>query len=999
MHASQHASCRTVNGNSLPLYTLGIFLTLILCSLFSIPVAKGQYLLRNFRPKVKSSPHTAVHIVQDDGKIVMLGDYAFAGDTPVPNLVRLEADGSLDKGFSLSNELRNQFTTDFGQCCLRANVVQGPDNDLVLIQATGRRRVTLIDGNGKFKSDIQTPSGYFGFERLIRHKAGYVAVVHKSGGSESIFRLDKNGHVDPGFVRIDYDGYTEDLVVDANNNIFLVGSFTIAGITRSVLKINEVGALDNTFANVSIASNFSEIHLFPDGRIVVSSGDKIVLLGANGSNTASFVPATDSKQIYSSAIDAMNNRIIILLEQYPQPAALLALNLDGSISDQFTPISIGSANAVSRILPKGDRFVLTTGDEMKQGSSFLSFLEFGSTGTVDISVSSKEKLFNVGYVNDAVELADGSFIVGGSFTHIGSIPANNLAKLDASGNADVVFADNNPLSRLDIVEKIAITSDEKLYVGGFFNDILGNKNSLIRIRTNGQLDASFVTHATSTSSVSFLEDFIVMSDRVIACGNYVGNVVAFDFNGNIVPGFRTNIFGAQSVSVNSLCKIDNDNFAMGGYVLNNKGFLWIMDPNGNIDNAFVQQNDIPISADHLVLAGNELYWAGYILGGQSSADGNFIYKYSLLSGGIEPTKLATYTFSKNNHVLPLNDSMMIVSGKFDRFNTANASNFVVSNFNGSPYPRLAFHVSPGVADHQLSKTVLLPRERILLLGHFDSINDEPFYGIAMAAYTNFKPVVNINDAYSVPEDTSFYLSDLIEITDMDDALRYSAETNDKFDLGENGWVTLKQNFAGTIEVAFNVQDPMSTSGPFTTTFDVKAVNDAPVIKGQLEVRSIVAGQNYEIGLGDLDVVDVDSDDLTLYVLGGDHYTLSGGTSILGEAGFNGDLKVGVSVSDGMLSSDVFEMIIQSGHPTGIEEISEMAFYPNPFTDYLRISAWDNIENLSIHSTTSQNLATYDQRDLSQTSGVIYAGTLPKGMLLVSIQLKTKELLHIKLVRK
>lgn len=68
-----------------------------------------------------------------------------------------------------------------------------------------------------------------------------------------------------------------------------------------------------------------------------------------------------------------------------------------------------------------------------------------------------------------------------------------------------------------------------------------------------------------------------------------------------------------------------------------------------------------------------------------------------------------------------------------------------------------------------------------------------------------------------------------------------------------------------------------------------------------------------------------------------------GTSILSDVNFNGSLDVGVSVSDGSLTSEVFMLNIESVHPTGVEDASDMAFYPNPFADHIRINSWENIE--------------------------------------------------------
>jgi uncharacterized delta-60 repeat protein len=977
-------------------------LTAFLLLVFSTFTSQGQYLIESFKPKIKAPLHTARHILQDDGKIVMLGDYAFIGDTPAANLLRFNQDGSLDSDFNLSDELQDEFTTDFRQCCIRPDVILGPEGDLVLKQAWFTPRVAIINKSGKFKNDISIPPGYFQFERLIKHKEGYIAIVHKTGSEESIFRLDKSGVVDPSFTRIDYSGNVENMIVDANNNIFIIGDLTIAGVKMNLIKVNESGLLDTSFNNVSLPVSFADIDLFADGRIVVSSGTEIFLLDAHGNKIESFKPETVGNQIYSSVVDSVNNRIIILLDQYPLPVAVKALELNGSVSKVFTPIVIKgiSGNALASIVRHKQQFVLNNCNEIEYADLLHSFLVFDAKGNVDTKISTKEKPFSVGTVNAAVELEDGNFIIGGAFTYIGNTPASGLAKLDKSGAVNSVFVKNNPLSRGDIVSEMQMSPDGKLFVGGYFRNMLGaDINSLIRISTNGTLDTSFVTSLTPTANYGLLTDFIVMKDRIIACGNYSGYVSALDFNGNTVSSFNKNIFGSQYVGVESLCKIDEDNFAIGGEVLNGEGFLWVMDLDGFIDNAYVRQDHIPLSSEHMVKVGNELYRSGHIVGGQSSLDANFIYKYNLVTGTIEQSNFYTTTLSKNLHMLALNDTMAVISGSFDHFNKSVANNFAVADYDGTRYERLTFQVSPGIDSYYLEKSVRISGDQILLLGQFHKINNQPYYSVAMLNYTNFKTQVQVNETYTIPEDTTFHFSDLVKIIDLDDHYTLNVQPSDNLTVGQNEQVTLKENFNGSIHLQFSVADPFSAAGPFTTTFEVQPVNDAPKINNQLDVPNILPGDKYEIALAILDASDVEGDHLTLKVHAGEHYTLSGGSNIVSDQNFSGRLHVGVSVSDGSLASDVFMLSIESGVLTGVEKVSALAFYPNPFTDYIRINSSESIDHLSIHSITGEALVDYNHFDLQERANIIPTNTFPNGMYLVSVQLRTKEMRYLKLIKK
>ncbi len=977
-----------------------IFKGLILLQLFSFHSIQSQYLIEGFKPKIKSTPNTAGHIIHDNGKIVMLGDYTFLDDSVVANLLRFNSDGSIDKDFVLSSELTQVFTTDFSRCCGRARVFDGVNGDLVLMADGAMRRVSIIDDQGQFKADIPTPEGFFQFEHILKHNDGYIAIVHKTGNQQSVLKLNENGEIDPSFSQVDYEGFVDDLTIDSDNNILIVGNLTIDQVSRNLVRVSESGVLNNPIGNPSFTASFTEIDLFPDGKIIISAASEILLLDADANSIDTFIPDTGDSQIYSSVVDPTNDRIVVLLDQDPSSVSIVALELDGSISNSFTPIPVeGSFNSLARILSHDEGFIMTTGfGEIGYNSTNQSFLVFDHTGNVATDVSTKEKLFTVGTVSAAVSLEDGSIVIGGDFTYVGNSQANSLAKIDVSGDLDEEFNNNNPLSTTDHVREIRVSSDNQLYVGGFFHDILNtSENSLIRIDANGTIDEGFVTNKTSTSSVEFLEDFIIMNDQIIACGAYSQDVVAFDFSGSEINTFNNNIFGTQNVSVRSLSNVDEDNFAISGEVLNQKGFIWIMDTNGDIDDSFVRQDEIPIDSEHIVKVGNYLYRSGKILGGQGSNDPNFIYKYNLETGVIESTDFSTKTISTNKHLLALNDTTVLISGQFDQFNDDEAHNFAASNFSGETYERLVFNVSSNVDGYYLEKTVAISDNETLIIGRFNSINDNPYYSIALLNNSNYIPEVTVEDSYIIPEDTSFYISDLAEIIDLDDEVELTVVQDDNFS-EEDGLVTLQENFNGAIDLTFSASDPLTTVGPFTMMIEVTPVNDAPVIVSQTEVPNILPGEPFEITFEVIEVIDVDSEDLTLTVNPGENYSIAEGNTILSSESFNGVLDVGIIVSDGTAESEEFIFNIQSS-PLSVGDEIALELYPNPSLNYFSLASTEDFETVIIRNMNGQKLREYSFLDLKKNQNTIQTSVLPSGLYIVEIVSKSQNRYYMKLIKK
>jgi gliding motility-associated-like protein len=115
------------------------------------------------------------------------------------------------------------------------------------------------------------------------------------------------------------------------------------------------------------------------------------------------------------------------------------------------------------------------------------------------------------------------------------------------------------------------------------------------------------------------------------------------------------------------------------------------------------------------------------------------------------------------------------------------------------------------------------------------------------------------------------------------------------------------NFFGRLEVPVTVNDGSQDSDKFNVKIDVVSINDAPTIESQV---SLSTNENQPIALkvSDLVIKDPDDTQFTLIVSGGSNYTVSANT-ITPNAGFTGNLTVGVSVNDGEATSSIFQVTI------------------------------------------------------------------------------------------
>jgi gliding motility-associated-like protein len=118
------------------------------------------------------------------------------------------------------------------------------------------------------------------------------------------------------------------------------------------------------------------------------------------------------------------------------------------------------------------------------------------------------------------------------------------------------------------------------------------------------------------------------------------------------------------------------------------------------------------------------------------------------------------------------------------------------------------------------------------------------------------------------------------------------------------------NQNGTVDITLNVSDGLNST-PTTFQVNVTPVNDGPVITNQIPI-TIDEGQTVTLMLAQLTVVDPDNvypTDFSLFVTGGTGYSIENGFTIRPNTNVNGVLQVPIFVSDGSLTSPVFQFQI------------------------------------------------------------------------------------------
>jgi uncharacterized delta-60 repeat protein/uncharacterized repeat protein (TIGR01451 family) len=151
--------------------------------------------------------------------------------------------------------------------------------------------------------------------------------------------------------------------------------------------------------------------------------------------------------------------------------------------------------------------------------TFISTNLFAQPGTLDPSFNPGTGIGGEG--NTTSIQTDGKIIVGGQIFRFNDSLTNNIVRLNSNGSLDASF--NTGAGFDDIVYSTCIQADGKIIVGGDFSTFNGiSNNGIVRLNTDGSLDTSFRSAINwSVKSISLQIDgkIIVGGDSIRPLGN------------------------------------------------------------------------------------------------------------------------------------------------------------------------------------------------------------------------------------------------------------------------------------------------------------------------------------------------------------------------------------------------------------------------------------------------------------------------------------------------
>ncbi|PWU15428.1 MAG: hypothetical protein C5B50_15445 [Verrucomicrobia bacterium] len=505
------------------------------------------------------SPSLFALQVQPDGKIIVAGRFTKLAGASANNIGRLNADGSSDTNFSATAD------PDV------ISVVLQPDGKIILggdfgqVNNTARKGIARLNADGSL--DNQFNPGIdgqpFDVSALAIQRDGKILL----GGSftnlgnqvrTNLGRLNPDGSVDAGFIANTDGGTVRSLVVEADGKILVGGTFTTAGQQprQRLARFNPDGTLLPNF-NPGANDIVRAVAVQADGKLIVA-GDFTTLAGQTRNRIGRLHPdgtldITFNPKIYSPggtslfAIVVQPDLKILAVGIFTNAAGQVRTNLARLNPDGTLDTSFSTANGTG--LDLSYCAVVQTNGGIVLGGSFTSvggtpragLARLLSDGTVDPNF--KPGLSGRGRRAKSLALQpDGKILVGGSFSNVAGTTITNIARLFPDGSVDSTFAPGIATVQIfDPVQALAVQSDGKILVGGFFTNLDGGSvTNFGRLYANGALDSGF-----SPFYQDIPQNLVVQPDGKILENTFEHDLQRHNADGSLDAAFTSpNVTGA-----------------------------------------------------------------------------------------------------------------------------------------------------------------------------------------------------------------------------------------------------------------------------------------------------------------------------------------------------------------------------------------------------------------------------------------------------------------------
>ena len=423
----------------------------------------------SFTPSFTVGSSARLVAAQKDGKLLVVGDFTMVNDQATRSFIRVNQDGTLDSSFSFDNSIESRPTAialqddgkiiiggqfrnindEFVGSILRLNTDGSLDDSFFIIS----------EADATFQ-EIEILSNQKIFSRYSRCVEGVDVNCHVYGVTLS----KPNGEPDDNFPKLEFDLDTNggssssisDITIQSDNALIVAGTkLQTQGFEQEVYRFDSLGNIDVSFnPDIPTISNFivSSIGVLPDGTMSILSGagHYVVILDSIGNQIFS-----DRISLKPSGKGYDNG----MIKKYTDDSFLILSRNAAAIIDRDGNISVNTELRTSDF-----QFIFDcafTDDAIFIVGNFEKILYNDKSGFVklnrpdlvhqfELDNSFGTQIVKPGAIYSILQQEDGRIIVAGDFDHVNNVPQSNIARIDQSGNLDTQFR-NGINDNLDVV--------------------------------------------------------------------------------------------------------------------------------------------------------------------------------------------------------------------------------------------------------------------------------------------------------------------------------------------------------------------------------------------------------------------------------------------------------------------------------------------------------------------------------------------------------------------
>ena len=478
-----------------------------------------------FQVSAASGTSVGAIAVQPDGKIVVGGLFTTWGSDARNNLVRLQANGSLDPEFVPISGSRVMALGVFktGQILVGRSGYPSGNVMVERLTETGQSDGTYDRvGVGRIGDSVYVikPDGEGGF---------WVGGSFRVGGADSrsgVAHIDGTGEMDDAFASASSDRHVTALAALPNGKV-MIGLSPTTGMGWDDATVVELdasgGEAPGAGFRLSTSGYLSHLGVNRSGQVILGglfdrvddqAINGVAILSREGELVGTFQPKLERlKQVLTVAEKANGNYLIVgYFERYgdEQVDGVVETTSTGEFVRAFTIPYDGSPTGDLALLPDGGMVV----GYLTRNPLRWRVERFGADGTRDESYANGVGLTKG--IRALVADEQGGVVVAGYFDSFGEVERSGLVRIAANGEVDLSF---NPDDEYGAVYGEVIAIGDGTYLVAGDADLVKSPAQpdriLVRTTTDGRIDQNFTWDLTTAygriARIRLVDDQSVMA--------------------------------------------------------------------------------------------------------------------------------------------------------------------------------------------------------------------------------------------------------------------------------------------------------------------------------------------------------------------------------------------------------------------------------------------------------------------------------------------------------